>query len=59
MNETADQLRAQILRLASEYHAVAFPERAFVPGTSTVPVSGKVVGPPELEGLFGAALDLC
>ena len=58
MTGTADELRAQILELADEYHRVAFPEREFVPGVSSVPVSGKVVGTPELSGLFDAALDL-
>ena len=51
-------LRARILALAAEYHAAAFPPRPFVPGVSTVPVSGKVVGVPELENLIDAALDL-
>lgn len=52
------ELRSQILALAGEYHAAAFPPRPFVPGTTTVPVSGKVVGAPELANLFDAALDL-
>jgi len=29
---TPDQLREQILDLVEQYHAVAFPERPFVPG---------------------------
>jgi CDP-4-dehydro-6-deoxyglucose reductase, E1 len=55
---SAEELRARVLALAEEYHAAAFPERPFVRGVSPVPVSGKVVGPPELRGLFDAALDL-
>jgi CDP-6-deoxy-D-xylo-4-hexulose-3-dehydrase len=58
MSASAEDLREQILALAEQYHAVAFPARSFVPGVSAVPVSGKVVGPPELQGLFDAALDL-
>ncbi|MET0276450.1 MAG: lipopolysaccharide biosynthesis protein RfbH [Acidimicrobiia bacterium] len=58
MTRSADELRAEILALADEYHRVAFPARDFVPGVSSVPVSGKVVGTPELSGLFDAALDL-
>jgi len=54
----ADALRQQILALAAEYHAAAFPTGAFLPGVSPVPVSGKVVGPPELANLFEAAMDL-
>jgi CDP-6-deoxy-D-xylo-4-hexulose-3-dehydrase len=55
---TAAELRSQILALAADYHAAAFPGTTFFPGMSPVPVSGKVVGVPELEGLFDAALDL-
>lgn len=58
MSDRAEELRLQILDLAEEYHAAAFPRRPFVPGVSPVPVSGKVVGPPELENLLDASLDL-
>jgi CDP-6-deoxy-D-xylo-4-hexulose-3-dehydrase len=58
VSDRAAELRAQILALATEYHAEAFPARPFIPGISTVPVSGKVVGPPELTNLIDAALDL-
>lgn len=58
MNERAAELRAQILALATEYHAEAFPSRPFIPGITSIPVSGKVVGPPELTNLIDAALDL-
>jgi len=54
----ADQLRARIHDLAAEYHAAAFPPSPFVPGITPVPVSGKVVGPPELLNLLDASLDL-
>jgi len=53
----ADQLRAQILRLVKEYHAEAFPERPFLGGISTVPVSGKVFDDNELELLVDSSLD--
>jgi CDP-6-deoxy-D-xylo-4-hexulose-3-dehydrase len=58
MSAPPDDLRERILALADEYHAAAFPARPFLPGVTPVPVSGKVVGPPELRGLFDAALDL-
>jgi CDP-6-deoxy-D-xylo-4-hexulose-3-dehydrase len=58
MSSTPEELRSRILALAEEYHAEAFPARPFVPGVTPIPVSGKVVGPPELRGLFDAALDL-
>ena len=44
MSEKSELLRKQILELTAEYHAEAFPVREFVPGVSTVPVSGKVIG---------------
>jgi len=53
----ADQLRAQILGLVKEYHAEAFPERPFLGGISTVPVSGKVFDDKELELLVDSSLD--
>ena len=53
----ADQLREQILGLVREYHAEAFPERTFLGGISTVPVSGKVFDEKELELLVDSSLD--
>jgi len=54
----AAALRTRILALAADYHDAAFAARDFVPGVTPVPVSGKVVGVPELANLFDAALDL-
>jgi CDP-6-deoxy-D-xylo-4-hexulose-3-dehydrase len=56
MNQ-AEQLRAQILNLVSEYHAEAFPERPFLGGISNVPVSGKVFDQNELKLLVDSSLD--
>jgi CDP-6-deoxy-D-xylo-4-hexulose-3-dehydrase len=53
----ADELRAQILSLSAEYHAVAFPAREFVPGVTPVPVSGRVFDASEIEHLLDASLD--
>jgi CDP-4-dehydro-6-deoxyglucose reductase, E1 len=53
----ADALRDQILALTAEYHALAFPTPPFVPGTSPVPVSGKVFGASELSHLVDSSLD--
>src|SRR3984893_17461200 len=57
MSERAEQLRKQILALTAEYHAEAFPQREFVSGTSTVPVSGKVIGPEDVCSVVDSALD--
>ena len=53
----ADELRARILDLVSEYHAVAFAEQGFEPGRSAVPVSGKVFDADELRHLVDSSLD--
>jgi CDP-6-deoxy-D-xylo-4-hexulose-3-dehydrase len=53
----ADAIRARIRALVGEYHAVAFPPRAFVPGETTVPVSGRVFGANEIQHLVDSGLD--
>src|SRR3984885_2989754 len=57
MNERAEQLRRQILELTAEYHAEVFPAKEFVPGTSVVPVSGKVIGADHICWILESALD--
>jgi len=57
MNAKAESLRAQILALTAEYYAEAFPPNEFVPGTSPVPVSGKVFDEVELQHLVNSSLD--
>ena len=50
-------LRNRILDLVGEYCAEAFPAREFVPGSSAVPVSGKVFDAAEMRALVDASLD--
>jgi CDP-4-dehydro-6-deoxyglucose reductase, E1 len=53
-----DALRAEALAATERYARAAFErERPFVPGKTTVPVAGKVIGAPELRALVDAALD--
>lgn len=52
------ELRELILNLSGEYAERFHGPRTFVPGESVVPVSGKVVGAPELRNLVDASLDL-
>ena len=54
---TPEQLREQILDLVEQYHAVAFPERPFMPGVSPVPVSGKVFDSADMRSLVDSSLD--
>jgi CDP-6-deoxy-D-xylo-4-hexulose-3-dehydrase len=56
-SDKAAQLRRQILALTREYHAAAFPARDFVPGTSGVQVSGKVIDAEDLCAVVEAGLD--
>jgi CDP-6-deoxy-D-xylo-4-hexulose-3-dehydrase len=53
----ASELRAQILELTRQYYAEAFPDRDFVPGESSVPVSGRVFDDADLVSLVDASLD--
>jgi CDP-6-deoxy-D-xylo-4-hexulose-3-dehydrase len=57
MSERADQLRAQILELVEEYSHEAFPERKFIPGQSSVPVSGRVYDASDIQSLVDSSLD--
>jgi CDP-6-deoxy-D-xylo-4-hexulose-3-dehydrase len=53
----ADQIKAQIFELVKEYHAEKFADKEFIPGTSHVPVSGKVFDHRELNMVVDSALD--
>jgi CDP-6-deoxy-D-xylo-4-hexulose-3-dehydrase len=57
MTPKAEQLRKQILALTAEFHAEAFTPRDFVPGTSSVPVSGKVINAADMAAVVDSALD--
>jgi CDP-6-deoxy-D-xylo-4-hexulose-3-dehydrase len=57
MSERSEQLRQQILELTAEFHAEAFAPREFLPGTSTVPVSGKVIDAADMSAVVDSALD--
>ena len=57
MSERADQLRAQIWELVAEYTAEAFPKKQFTPGSSSVPVSGRVFDAEDIQYLVDSSLD--
>lgn len=52
-----DELREQIAELVGRYAALQFEQKPFVPGSSPIPPSGKVIGAPELKSMVEAALD--
>lgn len=57
MSENSDRLRARILELVAEYSVEAFPKRDFVPGESSVPVSGRVFDATDIQFLVDSSLD--
>jgi CDP-6-deoxy-D-xylo-4-hexulose-3-dehydrase len=52
-----EEIRQHIQTLVAEYHDAAFPPRVFEPGTSTVPVSGRVFDAGDVQSLIDAGLD--
>jgi CDP-6-deoxy-D-xylo-4-hexulose-3-dehydrase len=52
-----DKLRSQIGELVQQYADIAYAPKRFVPGESTIPVSGKVIGAKELQLMVEASLD--
>jgi CDP-6-deoxy-D-xylo-4-hexulose-3-dehydrase len=52
-----NKIRQQILELVKEYAALEFAPKAFIPGQTPVPPSGKLIGSPELENMVQASLD--
>ena len=51
------ELRAQIAQLVEQYAALEFAPRAFEPGKTVIPPSGKVIGAAELKNMVEASLD--
>lgn len=54
---TTNEIRKQILALVDRYAELAFVPKAFEPGISVVPPSGKVIGGAELKNMVEASLD--
>jgi CDP-4-dehydro-6-deoxyglucose reductase, E1 len=56
MSRDAD-LRKQILALVHDYHKERFPDKAFVPGVTSVRFAGRVFDESELQAAVDASLD--
>jgi CDP-6-deoxy-D-xylo-4-hexulose-3-dehydrase len=52
-----DQIREQIIQLVRQYGELATQPKAFQPGQTTVPPSGKVIGAREMELMVESSLD--
>jgi CDP-4-dehydro-6-deoxyglucose reductase, E1 len=50
-------LRKRILDLVAEYHQIAHARKPFVPGESSVPVSGRVFDAQDVQSLVDSSLD--
>ena len=55
--DKAQQLRKQIAQLVDEYAAIKYTPNNFVPGTTVIPPSGKVLDSAELKNMVDASLD--
>jgi len=55
--QTEEQLRGQILDLVGRFAEMSTAPRPFIPGSTAIPPSGKVIGAPELQALVDASLD--
>jgi CDP-6-deoxy-D-xylo-4-hexulose-3-dehydrase len=57
MSNTLETLRAEIATLVSAYAKEQYKEKAFVPGETVIPPSGKLLGEEELQNMVAASLD--
>jgi CDP-4-dehydro-6-deoxyglucose reductase, E1 len=55
--DKAEKIKEQIFDLVKDYHAEKFGNYQFVPGTTPIPVSGKVFDHNELNYIVDSALD--
>lgn len=55
--KTPERIRQEIAELVQQYADVVYAEKAFMPGQTVVPVSGKVIGAGELKSMVEASLD--
>ena len=55
--KTTKELRLEIAELVQEFASLKYTEKAFKPGRSIVPPSGKVIGATELKYMVDASLD--
>ena len=51
------ELRSKIAKLVKEYSDLEFAKKSFIPGKTTIPPTGKVIGDMELQNMVEASLD--
>jgi CDP-6-deoxy-D-xylo-4-hexulose-3-dehydrase len=52
-----DQIRQAISKLVEEYAALEFAAKSFVPGSTVIPPSGKLIDASEIKNMVEASLD--
>jgi CDP-6-deoxy-D-xylo-4-hexulose-3-dehydrase len=52
-----DQIRQAISKLVDEYAAIEFAAKEFVPGSTVIPPSGKLIDASEIKNMVEASLD--
>jgi CDP-6-deoxy-D-xylo-4-hexulose-3-dehydrase len=57
MKNTLETLRLEIAALVSSYAKEQYKVKAFVPGETVIPPSGKLLGEEELQNMVAASLD--
>lgn len=57
MRNTLENLRVEIATLVSAYAIEQYKEKAFIPGETVIPPSGKLLGEEELQNMVSASLD--
>jgi CDP-4-dehydro-6-deoxyglucose reductase, E1 len=57
MSNKLETLRAEIASLVSSYAKEQYKVKAFVPGETVIPPSGKLLGEEELQNMVAASLD--
>jgi CDP-4-dehydro-6-deoxyglucose reductase, E1 len=55
--KTAEELRSEIAILVDQYARIKYADKAFKPGRTVIPASGKVIGSNELQNMVEASLD--
>ena len=57
LNQTPDSIRLEISKLVQDYADLVYMPKQFIPGETSIPVSGKVIGAEELKNMVNASLD--
>ena len=52
-----DQIRQAISKLVDEYASIDFATKTFVPGSTVIPPSGKLIDASEIKNMVDASLD--